>query len=112
MGLTGVDVALSEDVETEQLYTVRLHFAELEDVDAGQRVFSVRIQGEEVLPNFDPVREAGGPRRTLVREFRDIPVRGRLHVELVPSASAPIPHPLLCGLEVVAGTGMNQIAAR
>lgn len=82
----------------EHPYTVRLHFAELGDAAAGGRVFSVRMQGQEVLKNFDIVREAGGPRRAVVREFRGVRVRGTLQLDFAATAGTP----LLCGLEVVA----------
>ena len=78
--------------------TVRLCFAEPADRAAGQRVFSVRIQGKEVLKDFDIVREAGGPRRAVVREFRGVRAGGTLQLDFTATAGEP----LLCGLEVVA----------
>ncbi len=78
-----------------RLFTVRLHFAELDDVSAGHRVFAVKLQGQQVLNDFDVVRDAGGPRRALVKEFKGIKAAELLVVEFVPrtppaSGSAPI----------------------
>ncbi len=82
-------------------YTVRLHFAEPESLEPGQRVFDVRLQGETVLEAFDVVQAAGAPDRIEVREFQHLALDedGGLTLELVPHQSAARP-PLLCGLEV------------
>ena len=50
-------------------YTVRLHFAELSNLDVGQRTFQVDINGTRVLTDFDIVAEAGGVNKAVVREF-------------------------------------------
>ena len=54
-------------------------------------------EGNEVLTGFDVVKEAGGPRRGIVREFKNVEVADVLTVELRAKAGAP----LLCGLEAV-----------
>ncbi|MDD4890345.1 MAG: malectin domain-containing carbohydrate-binding protein, partial [Phycisphaerae bacterium] len=81
-------------------YTVRLHFAEMEDRAPGERVFNVSIQGKQVLTDFDVAKEAGGPRRSIVREFAGIAIGRELTLEFSPSASAPNCESLLCGVEV------------
>lgn len=84
-------------------FRVALHFAEPDDVAAGQRVFDVKLQGRVVLKDFDVAREAGGPRRALVRRFEHIEAAGAMNLEFVPktngagAASAPI----LSGWEVL-----------
>ncbi|MCU0874642.1 MAG: PQQ-binding-like beta-propeller repeat protein, partial [Pirellulaceae bacterium] len=55
-------------------YTVRLHFAEPEDLQPGERVFDVRLQDEPVLKGFDIVQAAGAPRRAVVKEFAGVRV--------------------------------------
>jgi hypothetical protein len=56
-----------------QTYTVLLHFAEFEaKTIAGKRVFNVSINGNEVLTDFDVFKEAGGPRKALVKQFTGI----------------------------------------
>lgn len=88
--------------ETPRPYTVRLHFAEVKDLDPGQRVFDVFIQGQEVLSRFDIARAASGPRRPIVREFRGIEIEEDLRISLKPSAPAVSHGPILCGIELLA----------
>ena len=77
-------------------YTVRLCFAEHDDLAPGDRVFGVALQGKRVLEQFDIVREAGRE-IGLVREFRHISARDTLTVDLVPVAGETT----LCGIEAV-----------
>jgi len=88
--------------ETPRPYTIRLHFAEVRDLDPGQRVFDVFMQGQEVLSAFDVARIAGGPRRAIVREFRGVEIEEDLHIALKPSAPAVSHGPILCGVELLA----------
>ena len=77
-------------------YTVRLCFAEHADLQPGDRVFGVALQGRRVIEQLDIVREAG--RGTgLVKEFRGIAARDTLTVDLAPVAGRPT----LCGIEAV-----------
>jgi len=101
-GLTEMTVSLAPGAEDERAYTVRLYFAELRDLPPGQRVFSIQLQGSERLSNFDIAEAAGGPRRTVVREFAGVKVTDELEVRLIPSETSPIRKPLLCGLEAIA----------
>jgi hypothetical protein len=39
-------------------YTVRLHFAELDNVEPGKRVFDIAINGKPALKRVDVVKEA------------------------------------------------------
>jgi outer membrane protein assembly factor BamB len=103
-GLTRCKVPLLGPDDPASEYTVRLHFAELDDaVTPGDRVFDVALQGETVLAHLDVVAAADGPRKPLVREFKQIPVSGELTVELIPrtaetSAAQP---PVLSAIELV-----------
>ena len=101
-GLTGLEITLSDPAQEPRPYTVRLYFAELHDAAPGQRVFSVRVQGREVLKDFDILGAAGEARTTVVREFSGVMVGGVLAVGLVPSSDARIASPILCGVEIVA----------
>ncbi|MFZ2639952.1 MAG: PQQ-binding-like beta-propeller repeat protein [Verrucomicrobiia bacterium] len=83
----------------ERAYTVRLVFAEPEEIRAGQRVFDVKLQGREVLSSLDVLKQAGGARRGIVREFRGIKATEALEMEFVPRSSKP---PLICGVELIA----------
>ena len=89
-------------IHTDQLpeeratYTLRMHFAELDDLEPGQRVFDVHVQGRPVWEGFDIVREAGGPRRAISRDVRLIADR-ELSIEFLPRAGEP----RISGLELL-----------
>ena len=55
-------------------FSVRLHFAETyEGITAdGERVFAVKIQGKEVLKDFDVRKTAGASQKAVVKEFKGI----------------------------------------
>jgi outer membrane protein assembly factor BamB len=98
-GVEAVYVSLSAK-PVKLTYTVRLHFLEPDRLSAGKRRFSVSLQGKGVLTDFDIAREAGGPNRAVVREFRGVRVRHGLMVTFRPSSSAPVGAAVLCGIEV------------
>lgn len=50
-------------------YTVRLHFAEEYWTRAGQRVFNVSINGQQVLTNFDILATTGAEYKAVVEQF-------------------------------------------
>ena len=83
----------------DQPYTVELHFSEPDQVEPGQRVFDIQIQGKTVAKEFDAVREAGGLNRALVRSFPHVLIDESLRIELIPAPGSKYP-PVLCGLEV------------
>ena len=71
--MTGTDIATIYETERYSMdsykftvpngkYTVRLHFAETYEgiYGPGERVFSVSLQGKEVLKDIDPFKDAGG----------------------------------------------------
>lgn len=82
-------------------YTVRLHFAEPEELAAGERVFSVALQGRPVLTSFDIVAAAGAPQRGVVKEFKGVVIAKDLKISFTraPGAKAG---PLVCGVELIA----------
>jgi outer membrane protein assembly factor BamB len=84
-------------------YTVRLHFAELDDVHPEQRVFDVMIQDRVALNDFDIVKEAG-QNTALVKEFRDIRAMDSLIINFVTEEEKPTDTaaPILSGIEVIA----------
>jgi len=82
--------------ETE--YQVRLHFAELDAVRPGQRVFDVAIGGRTALSDFDVVGAAGKTHEAVVKEFTATAGNGKLRMELVPKRGEPT----IAGIEVLA----------
>jgi outer membrane protein assembly factor BamB len=91
-----------EPAAMERTYTVRLHFIEPEGLAGGKRIFDVFVQGRQVLTDFDISKEAGGPARALVKEFKGIKVTTELTVTLTPAGCCPDSEPVLCGIEIVA----------
>ncbi|MFO8008673.1 MAG: malectin domain-containing carbohydrate-binding protein [Candidatus Brocadiia bacterium] len=82
-------------------YSVRLHFAETWDgiTGPGQRVFSVVVEGEPVLEEFDPFAAGGGLARPVVRTVEDVQVAdGSLSVAFVPRVQSPE----INGIEIIA----------
>lgn len=100
-GLGDLTLALAEAGSPPRNYTVRLHFAEPDQVELGQRVFHVKLQGKTLLEDVDLVEEAGGTNRAVVWEFRGVEVTEKLRLALVPSGRGQLP-PLLCGVQVAA----------
>ncbi len=101
-GMSGVEslvVKLLPTASRERLYTIRLQFAEPDDVRPGGRVFDVTIQGRKVLDDFDIVKEAGRPRKALVKTFHGIRVDDELRLSFRARGARGA---VLCGIEVVA----------
>jgi outer membrane protein assembly factor BamB len=85
-------------------YTVRLHFAELENDRAGQRVFDVKLSGKTVLKDFDIFAAAGGKNRAVIKEFKGILAAQSLLLELVAKTQPPNDQstPIISGMQVIA----------
>jgi len=82
---SAVEVQDDRTPEKERQFAVRLHFAELDDVQPGERVFDVQLQGTTALKDFDVVREAGGTFRAVVKEFK-VSANRQLDIRLVPKS--------------------------
>jgi hypothetical protein len=82
-------------------YTVRLHFAETYDgiTANGERVFDVKIQGKEVLKDFDVRKTAGGNEKAVVKEFKGVEVTDKL---LVIGFTEKTQSPEINGIEIIA----------
>jgi hypothetical protein len=78
-------------------YLVRLYFAEPEGAGIGERVFSVSLQGSEVLTDLDIADEGGSDGAGVIKEFRGVMIGSTLTVNLSASAGVPV----LCGIEVL-----------
>ncbi|NOZ20747.1 MAG: hypothetical protein GXP25_06620 [Planctomycetes bacterium] len=78
-------------------YRTRLHFAELEDVKPGERVFDVKLQGKTVLTAVDVVKEAGGQDVAIIKTVDGIEAADTLALELVPRTALP---PILSAVEI------------
>ena len=91
-----------KDLEFEMLeegsakYMVRLCFAELDDIQPGDRVFDISLQGKTVLENFDVIGETGSRRRSLTKTFPDMTIDRKLRIGMKSRGKLP---PLLSGFE-------------
>ncbi|MBI5683502.1 MAG: PQQ-binding-like beta-propeller repeat protein [Verrucomicrobia bacterium] len=85
-GVASCEIPLLDAGDGPGRYTIRLGFAEMDDAKAGARVFDVKLQGKEVLKDFDVVKEAGAPRKALVKEFKGVDVDEALLIEFVPKS--------------------------
>jgi hypothetical protein len=56
---------------------------------------------QQVLTDFDIVKESGGRARTVIKEFKGISAQGQLTVRLDPSVHAAVRAPILCGVELI-----------
>lgn len=98
-GVESVAIKLLPPEATGRDYTVRLYFAEPDDLKPGDRVFDVTVQGRRLLYDFDIVKAAGRSRHGVVQEFRGVRVDHELRLTFRPSGSRSA---VLCGVEVVA----------
>lgn len=98
-GLRTLTIQLGDKAKSTKPCTVRLHFAVHQAEKAGERVFTIRIQGKEVAGSLDVFKTAGGKNRQLVREFRNVSINGTLKIEFTPSSGSKYP-PLVCGVEI------------
>lgn len=83
-GLRGVRRLQCSVPLTGKRATVQLVFSEPDNVAVGERVFSVYVQGQEVVAALDIAKSAEGPNRTIVRDFADVLLDGELTIELKP----------------------------
>lgn len=104
-GLSKCEIPLRDHGAPVADYRVRLHFADLEQSEAGRRVFDVKLQGKTVLENFDVAAAAGGANKAVVREFTAVGVEDVLSIELVPKNPKPdnAQMPILSAIEVEQG---------
>lgn len=99
-GLVGVhELSIELDGREPRPCTVTLVFNEPEGLAVGKRVFSVSVQGQEVLSGFDPAAEAGQSGASIVIRIPNVMVGDRLVVTLAPDAVGEV-EPVLCGIKV------------
>ncbi len=78
-------------------YTVRLFFAEPDQLQAGDRVQDISLQGRTVLRDFDIVAQSGGQMKALVQQIDNVVVDDVLTIKL----SASNGETLISGIELV-----------
>ena len=78
-------------------YIVRLHFAEAADINSGDRVQTISIQGRPMLRDFDILAEAKHAMTGIVRQANDIMIDGTLTMTLRATAGQT----LISGIEII-----------
>jgi outer membrane protein assembly factor BamB len=101
-GLRTVKIELADDDEPSRKYTVRLHFLEPDDVQPGERVFDVMLQGRLALAGVDVVAQAGGRNHGLVKEIAGVQAGEDLLIELISDPQAKHREAVLSGIEIQA----------
>ena len=105
IGVTRFDIPMIDDVWGEEpgIYTVRLGFKAPDEDKKGQRIFSIRLQGNEELANFDIRVESGSEKGVVIKELGNIQVVSHLTIELSPHRKDPSLEnaPLLNFIEVL-----------
>jgi len=68
-------------------YNVVLKFAEIYWTSVGQRIFSVSINGTQVLTNFDIIAAAGAPLTAIDKTFPVTVTNGTIAIQFVPGSA-------------------------
>ena len=99
----GKDFTFNFPVPDEQRYIVRLHFAEIFDDGAGNRLENIHINRRAVLTNFDIFTAAGGMNRALVKEFRGIRPnrRGNISIRVTSTPDSPDQNAKITAIEIL-----------
>jgi hypothetical protein len=102
------DFAYSFPVPAGRQYRVRLHFAEIFDDGAGQRLENIAINGQPVLKAFDIFTAAGGLNKAVVKDFARIrpDADGNIVVRVTASPGSPDQNAKISGIEIVEETGI------
>jgi len=79
------------------VYTVRLYFAEVDDINPGERIQTISLQGQTALSDFDILAEAEKPMTGISREVKNVEVDGTLTITL----QAVTGKSLISGIEVI-----------
>jgi YVTN family beta-propeller protein len=93
---SGLTYSLAVPVGT---FTVKLRFAEIYLVEAGQRVVDIYINGALALGNFDILAQAGiGPNTAYNKVFTGVSSNGQVTIQISPATTGSIPK--LSGIEI------------
>lgn len=99
-GVERIGVAVIGRDDQAGVYTVRLHFAELDEGASETRQFDITLQGKVMEKGFEVRTAAGGVRTAVLREFKGVEIFDWLEIGLTPHTGSGRP-PVLSGLEIV-----------
>ena len=89
-GMSRCSIPLRGENDDSGKYIVKVHLAELDESQAGKRIFDIKLQGEVVAEDIDVVKEAGAAKHALVYTFAGIDVERKLDIELIAKSGQPI----------------------
>ncbi len=94
-------------------YNVRLHFVEWAHTAAGQRNFSVSINSDQVLTNFDIFATAGAAATAIAEEFyTTADENGIIEIQtLLGTTDVADLNPTINAIEIIPTTGSNPVGA-
>jgi outer membrane protein assembly factor BamB len=79
-------------------YTVKLYFAELDTVLAGDRSFDINIQGKKVEQSFDIIKGINGKNQGLIKEYKSIKSNQSITIEFKKNSKLS---PVISGIELI-----------
>ena len=102
-GLATLSVAAGARERSTGEYTVKLYFTDLDNAEAGQRVFDVELEGNRMDKQLDIAALGDGKGKPVVREYKDVEIDRKLTLRLVPSTDADSLNelPVLSAVEVI-----------
>jgi len=86
-------------------YNVTLDFAETYVTGPGQRIFSIAVNGTQVLTSFDIYAAAGGMNIAVRKTFPVTVTSGRLSLSFIPGS---VENPKINGIEVMQSSGSGS----
>ena len=108
-GMNRINLRLNQDKK--EKYLIRMGFASLKGDKVGQRVFDIMINGQLLVRNFDPCREANGENASVIKDFRGIWIKGRADLQLISRMDNIIEQnmPLINFLEIINEKQSNAV---
>ena len=88
-------------------YSVTLKFAEIYFSQAGQRVFSVAINGQTVLSNFDIVAQARGANIALDKQFSTNVTNGQITIQF----TGVVQNPKVSAIQILNSSALVRVHA-
>lgn len=94
-------------------YNVRLHFVEFAHTAAGQRNFSVSINSQQVLSNFDIFANAGAAETAIAEQFyTQADENGIIEIQTIAGTTTAVDlNPTVSAIEIVPASGSTAVGA-
>ena len=101
-GLTRFTIPLLGEDDAPAEYNVRIHFASQQTPKPGIQLCDVKLQGEQVLDEFDVATETPDTGARVIKDFTNVKVTDELVLELTSPAesSDELNLPIVCAIEV------------